>query len=109
MSKFNKEYDSLIKESRNKPFTKVVSKYIFFLDDLEVYQLSPYKLIGDVTALAKIKTDWKRVNVATGEDISEMVPGSVIDIPTEGGKWFVVDGSFPGREGTHSFPALISA
>lgn len=89
----------------NKSYTKVESKYIYFLDDQELYSIFPYKLLGGADALAKVKTGWRQVRVATGDDISEMVPGNDINVQHHGGSWFVVDNSFPQED---SYPALIS-
>lgn len=83
----------------------VTSEYIFFLDDLELYQTNPYKLLGGAEALAGLPVkSWIRVNVTTGEDVDELGYGSVSS--DERGRWYAVGGSFPKDE---TFPALIGS
>lgn len=77
--------------------------YIFFLDDLELYQLNPYKLIGGAEMISKLNVKtWTRVNVATGEDVNELVKANVPVM--QKGNWFAVGGSFPKD---HAYPAII--
>lgn len=77
--------------------------YIFFLDDLELYQLEPYKMIGSAEMISKLSVKtWTRVNVATGEDVNELVKANVPVSLKD--KWFAVGGSFPKD---HAYPAII--
>jgi hypothetical protein len=53
----------------------VVGKYIFFVEDQELYQLSPYKLLAEKKQLAKYfdsGSNWKSVLVAWGVDLFEI-------------------------------------
>ena len=83
----------------------VTSEYILFLDDLELYQTNPYRAIGSADDLVKLPVkSWTRVNVATGEDVSEL--GGVQVSADQMNKWFAVGGNFP-RDHTH--PAIIGS
>jgi len=83
----------------------VTTDYIFFLDDLELYQTNPYRELGGAEALAGLSVkSWTRVNVSTGEDVSELGYGSVSS--DEQGRWYAVGGSFP-RD--RAYPALIGS
>jgi hypothetical protein len=76
--------------------------FVFFLDDLELYQSNPYKLLGGPEMLEKIPVKtWTRVNVATGEDVDDL--GYATVSVSDKGHWFVVEG-FPKD---HAYPALV--
>jgi len=81
----------------------IKADYILFLDDLELYQLEPYKMIGGAEQLTKLSVKtWTRVNVATGEDVNELVKANVPVSLKD--KWFAVGGVFPKD---HAYPAII--
>lgn len=104
---FNKKYNEIIEEAGGRSYRPVMSDYIYFLDDQELYLNRPsYKRLGGPEELSKaLVSAWKKVRVAVGEDIHDIVPGNDIDLGTQSDKWFVVDETFP-RD--HSFPALLS-
>lgn len=80
--------------------------YILFLDNQELYQISPSrstKMIGTNKDVAKLPvTAWTRVNLATGEDVSELGLGKVST--DELGSWFIVGTKFPQNK---AHPALV--
>ena len=105
--KFDKIYKEIIEEAENMTYRPVMSDYIYFLDDQELYLIKPsYRRLGGPEELSKaLARGWKKVRVAVGQDIHELIPRNDIDLGTQSDKWFVVDERFP-RD--HSFPALLS-
>lgn len=98
--KFNELYTKLLTESINESQSveRIDSKYIYFPDDKEVYQIEPrYQRVGTEKDLNKFFPDgYRKVMVATGEDIIDFVwtrDRSVsLDID-DSGSWFIVRGS----------------
>ena len=81
----------------------IKADYIFFLDELELFQLNPYRQLGGAAELAdlKVKT-WTQVNAAIGEDVERLERA---DVPlSQKNKWFAVGRNFPND---HAYPALI--
>lgn len=98
----------VLKEARSK-FQPVSSKFIYFLDDQETYLNSggAYKHLGGAEQLSKLPVQqWRRVLIASGEDIQELIPNrNNFDTPESVGDWYIVDDSFPPD---HVFSVLIS-
>jgi hypothetical protein len=88
-----------------KGYSPVNSKYVYFPDDRMVYLQGKKALKGETidTLIKKDSTinGWKKVFLAIGEDINDLVSGSSVD----SGAWYIVDDSFPGD---HKFLALTS-
>jgi hypothetical protein len=94
---------------KNKSYRPVMSEYIYFVDDQEMYlnkEGAGYRRLGGPDQLGIVNArGWKKVRVAVGENISELVPGNDIDLGTQSDRWFVVDNTFPKD---HSFDALVA-
>lgn len=93
-------------------FKPVNSAYIYFIDDDELYQTDPYKLLAagvegesvSSTAvlfnkLQKQGVRWKEARIASSDDVIELAPDTYKSI-SNNQAWVQVDNSFP-RD--HSF------
>jgi hypothetical protein len=80
--------------------TPVKGKYIFFIQDRELYQLDPYKLLAKtdfdrissskLMSHMKLGSDWKAVSVAWGTDLLEI---GALESPkdiSDAEQWYVV-------------------
>jgi hypothetical protein len=94
---------------KTKSYRPVMSDYIYFVDDQEMYLNKEgvgFRRLGGSDQLGIVNArGWKKVRVAVGEDISELVPGNDIDLGTQSDRWFVVDNTFPQDR---SFVALVA-
>ena len=80
--------------------TPVKGKYIFFIQDRELYQLNPYKLLAKtdsdriahdkLMSYVKLGSDWKAVSVAWGEDLVELGYLKSQGDPENVAQWYVV-------------------
>lgn len=80
--------------------TPVKGKYIFFIQDRELYQLNPYKLLAKtdsdriahdkLMSYVKLGSDWKAVSVAWGEDLVELGYLKGQGDPENVAQWYVV-------------------
>jgi hypothetical protein len=98
MKKFN-----VLDEAAN--ITPVKGKYIFFIEDHELYQLSPYKLLATLKvgrtleplmSLVNSGSDWKAVSVARGEDLVEIGALKSPQDSDEVAQWYVVNSIYKG-------------
>ena len=91
------EGESLEEAANIKP---VQGKYIFFIQDRELYQLDPYKLVAKtdfdkisnskLMSHMKLGSDWKTVSVAWGTDLIEI---GALESPkdiSDAEQWYVV-------------------
>ena len=95
------ELKSLIREVISEVSTKlklVNGKYIYFVDDKELYKLTPYELVGNQCNITLAKT-WKRANVMQGEDVTNILNIEVADTSA----WYEVSSA----PGDHVFLAYI--
>ena len=80
--------------------TPVKGKYIFFIQDRELYQLDPYKMLAKtdsdriahdkLMSYVKLGSDWKAVSVAWGEDLVELGYLKSQGDPENVAQWYVV-------------------
>jgi hypothetical protein len=86
--------------------TPVKGKYIFFIQDRELYQLDPYKMLAKtdsdriahdkLMSYVKLGSDWKAVSVAWGTDLLEI---GALESPkdiSDAEQWYVVNSSYKG-------------
>lgn len=94
------ELKQLIRETINEAAspTKVVGKYIYFVDGEELYSLNPYKLVGNRCDIT-VANNWSKVNVMQGEDVRDILGHQVPDISA----WYVVNSG----PQDHTFAAYI--
>jgi hypothetical protein len=84
----------------------VQGKYIFFIQDRELYQLDPYKLLAKtdfdrissskLMSHMKLGSEWKAVSVAWGTDLLEI---GALESPkdiSDAEQWYVVNSSYKG-------------
>jgi len=97
------EEDVSLDEAAN--ITPVKGKYIFFIEDRELYQLSPYKLLATLQvgrtleplmSLVNSGSDWKAVSVARGEDLVEIGALKSPQDSDEVAQWYVVNSMYKG-------------
>jgi hypothetical protein len=99
----NVKEDVSLDEAAN--ITPVKAKYIFFIEDRELYQLSPYKLLATLKvgrtleplmSLVNSGSDWKAVSVARGEDLVEIGALKSPQDSDEVAQWYVVNSIYKG-------------
>jgi hypothetical protein len=86
---------------KNKAITAFNTKYIFFLDETEMYSVNPFKLINTDKAFKDTDVkSWKMVNVIVGDDLKDLGVniGKYPDY-----NWFITD-----EVNDHTFRALIA-
>jgi hypothetical protein len=81
--------------------TPVKGRYIYFVENDELYQLKPYKQIQPTGMMMAMSDNWTKANVMQGEDVKNMIGKEVSDIS----KWYIVNGA----PGDHTFVAYIGA
>ena len=93
--------NQVITEAEALPLQPVKGRYIYFVDEDELYQLNPYKQIQPTGMMMAMSDNWTKENVMQGEDVRNMVGTEVKDIS----KWYIVNGA----PGDHTFVAYIGA
>ena len=81
--------------------TPVKGRYIYFVDDDELYQLKPYKQIQPTGMMMAMSNNWTKETVMQGEDVRNIVGMEVKD-PSS---WYIVKGA----PSDHAFVAYIGA
>lgn len=81
--------------------TPVKGRYIYFVDNDELYQLKPYKQIQPTGMIMAMSNNWTKETVMQGEDLRDMV-GTEVKDPSN---WYIVKGA----PGDHTFVAYIGA
>lgn len=88
---------------------KVTGKYIYFVQDDELYQLKPYKMIQPQGMIMTMASNWKKATVMQGVDVRNIY-GSVdgdkrpwYDVPLE--VWYEV----PGTPNEYTFEVYIGS
>ena len=82
-------------------YQPVVGKYIYFIQDDELFQLKPYKqIVSPGVKILFLAPNWKKATVMQGEDVRDILGQEVYD-PSQ---WFIVDDSAPKD---HTFEVYI--
>lgn len=95
------ELKQLIKETINEAIepTKVVGKYIYFIDSKELYSLNPYTLLPKRGCDITLANSWTRATIMQGEDVRDILGKQISDISS----WYIVNNAPP----DHTFTAYI--
>ena len=83
----------------------VEGKYIYFIQDQELYQLDPYRQIDSDSfqSILPMASNWKKATVMQGEDMRDVLGVSLS--PEDLRNWYIVDkGSVPSD---HTFEVYI--
>lgn len=82
----------------------VEGRYIYFIQDEELFQLNPYKqIVSPQVKIMSMASNWKKATVMQGEDMRDVLGVSLS--PEDLRNWYIVDkGSVPSD---HTFEVYI--
>lgn len=69
---------------------KVEGKYIYFIQDEELFQLNPYKqILSPGVKIMSMARNWKKATVMQGEDVRDVL--GVQLSPEDLRNWYIID------------------
>ena len=97
-------YKILAEKYNQSNLQPVEGKYIYFIQDDELFQLNPYKqIVSPQVKIMSMASNWKRATVMQGEDMRDVLGVSLS--PEDLRNWYIVDkGSVPSD---HTFEVYI--
>ena len=83
-------------------YQPVVGKYIYFIQDDELFQLNPYKqVLSPGVKIMSLARNWKKATVMQGEDVINILGQKIYD-PSQ---WFIVKDDSAPKD--HTFEVYI--